>query len=125
MHPALSQLTALPLSERPPYCKVDVLKQRGGADDAPDTWALDDISCHAPAALQHTETDRHGRYKRGLAGLHAEQHPAVEEMGDSAWESVHGEKHIKHWTGSSGSTMTYGTTFVKHVGDQLFSSAAM
>ena len=102
--------------ERPPHCKVDVLKQRGGADDASDrsdsdTWALDDISCHAPATLQHTETDRHGRYNKSHAGLHAEQYPAVEDIGDSAWE--------KNCSGGSGCTMTHSTSFVKHVGDQL------
>lgn len=86
-------------------------------------WPFDDMSCHRPAVLQHGDTARPAHaMSSGTDGFATMQHPGLAEISDSAWETMQHEKHKKRCSDSSGSTMTYDTSFIKHVGDRLFDS---
>lgn len=88
-------------------------------------WPFDGMSCHSPAMLQHGDTARSAHAMRSSTnGFDTKQHPGLAEISDSAWETMQHEKHLKRCSDSSGSTTTYDTSFIKHVGDRLFDSLA-
>ena len=84
-------------------------------------WPFDGMSCHAPATLQHRDTGRPAM--SSMAQVDTKQYLEVTEIGDSAWEMMQHEKHMRRCSDSSGSVM-YDTSFIRHVGDRLFDSLA-
>lgn len=101
-------------------------EEEGGAMSDPEStdWPFDGVSCHSPAIL-HAHTARPAHVMSSSTyGFDSEQHQGLAEISDSAWETMQHEKHMKRWSDSSGSTMTYDTSFIKNVGDRLFDSLA-
>lgn len=93
----------------------------GIASDLESTdWPFDGMSCHTPVALQHREIERPA--VSSTADMDAKRYSEL--VGDSAWETLRHEKHMERYSDSSGSTMTYDTSFIKHVGDRLFDTLA-
>ena len=98
-------------------------EQGGIASDLESTdWPFDGMSCHSPATLQHRDTDRLAM--SSTPGVNAKQYLEQAEISDSAWETMQRKTHMQRCSESSGSTMTYDTSFIKHVGDRLFDSLA-
>lgn len=92
-----------------------------GSDLESTDWPFDRMSCHAPVALQHKDIERPA--VSSAAAVVDTKHYA-EVAGDSAWETLRYEKHMERCSDSSGSTVTYDTSFIKHVGDRLFDTLA-
>lgn len=101
-------------------------EEEGGAmSDLESTdWPFDGMSCHSPTILQHGDTFRPVHTMSSTDKFGTKQHSGLAEISDSAWEIIQHEKHMKRCSDSSGSTMTYDTSFIKHVGDRLFDSLA-
>ena len=101
-------------------------EEEGGAmsDHASTDWPFDGMSCHSPAILQHADTARPAHAMSITDAFDTKQHLGLAEISDSAWETMQHEKHMKRCSDSSGSTFTYDTSFIKHVGDRLFDSLA-
>lgn len=100
-------------------------EQGGIASDLESTdWPFDGMSCHSPATLQHRDTDSCRPVMSSIPGVNAKRYLEQAEISDSAWETMQHETHMHRCSESSGSTMTYDTSFIKHVGDRLFDSLA-
>lgn len=87
-------------------------------------WPFDGMSCHLPATMQQRDADSCRHAMNSIPGVSAKQYLEQAEIGDSAWETMQHETHMHRCSESSGSTMTYDTSFIKHVGDRLFDSLA-
>ena len=85
--------------------------------ESTDTWPFDDMSIHAPTALQHKPPSPEVAHSASIAS--AEYKVNMLEIADSAWETLHQEQHMRRFSNSSGST-TCDTCFIRHVGDKLF-----
>ena len=92
-----------------------------GLDLESTEWPFAGMSCHTPVALQHRDVERPA-VRSAAAAVEAKHYSEV--AGDSAWETLRHEKHMERWSDSSGSTTTYDTSFIKHVGDRLFDTLA-